>query len=202
MQPHARANQIPFASGTNAHPYGRWSYRDRGCHTTYNDRFKGMQNRPHKSNTEMNNQGYRSIKMTFPQATFASCRYATGLKANRPLQYSNWHSRDHEWDSPAGKVRLSRSAPLDPSKLGDPSVHHPAVHKPASPPASTGIRQPGVNQPQQRGHTHSETMLLEKEIYRPSKRRLPRETPKVWDYRVRGWVAQAEADSLTTHTGY
>jgi len=150
-----------------------------------------MQNKPFKANVEMNNQGYRNIKMTFPQATFSSCRYATGLKANRPLQYSNWHSRQHEWDEPAGKVRLARTIP-NPEYIPEPA--------PKSPQASQSIRQPGVPAAAELDQSmHNRTRLRNNECYRPSKMRYTRETPKVWDNRLRGWV---EADALYTQTGY
>lgn len=187
QQRQARPAQKPHSSGSHPHIYGRWNYQDRRNDTMYNSAFQGHQNRKYQDSIAVNNQGYQNIQMTFPHTTMASCRYATGLKANRPLQMNNWHSRKHEWDVSVGIQALERTGPPPEVKVQPKSnVYVAPASLKAVPTYHTG-------------NTHYKSSLQPAEIYRPSKRGFhTRGTNQYYSERVRGWK-NGEGDALENY---
>jgi len=188
-QRQARVPQKPHSSGSHPHNYGRWNYEDRRTDTMYNSAYQGFQNRKYEDSIAVNNQGYANIPMTYPQATFASCRYATGLKANRPMQMNNWHSRKHEWDQSVGIQGMTKQGPpLEAEVAPKANVYVP-------PPGLTKVAVPTYHT----GNTHFKSALQPGEIYRPSKKGYhTRGTNQFFSERVRGWK-NAPGDSLENY---
>lgn len=172
-----------------AFPYGRWNFTDRGVDTVYDDKFQGRRNQEYVTYTAKSNQGYRNLISTFPQGSMSSCRYPMGIRSNRPIQLSNWHDKQHEWEPSTGVRSMAEQRVF--VEQEPPVVTPMPQQRPAAVPRQVDI---------EGNARHYQTRLQDGEMYRPS--REPIDTQKdtlFWSQRQRGWIRNQEDDALAEH---
>ncbi len=113
------STQTSTSPPANPHKFelqGGWGATRRAGLSSYNDNFLGVQNHKYAAPKVVPNQGYDSITMTFPQATFSSCRYPASQADphNRTPDVNNWHLDAKPHDPQAFTNRELRPTPVAP----------------------------------------------------------------------------------------
>lgn len=75
------------------HRVSQWNFTDRGSATGHNDFFRGKGNGVYKSSTMRANEGFASVRATFPAGSFATCRYPNEPALQRTEAENSWHPR-------------------------------------------------------------------------------------------------------------
>jgi len=73
------------------HRVSNWNFTDRGSATLHNDTFRGKGNATYTASSMKQNQGFASVIATFPQGSFATCRYPVTPEQQRTPAENTWH---------------------------------------------------------------------------------------------------------------
>ncbi len=90
------------------HRVDRWNFTDRGSATCHNDTFRGKGNATYTVPVAATYQGFASVIATFPQGSFATCRYPVLPEQQRTPQENTWHPSFVQ--VPSGRDRYAESA--------------------------------------------------------------------------------------------
>jgi len=175
-----------------------YNFTDRGSSTSHNDTYRGKSNATYQSSSNIDlNEGFASVRASFPSGSFATCRYPDLTEPNlkRQPHENTWHLFESEAEAKA-------NAPGTPFDLNA-SPHNMSGTKPLPIPFS---QRPGFEEEQRRlaeekrrryeafksqrissagdhippdfydhtqtSETHIQTMLNAGQTYRPSKPRV------------------------------
>lgn len=67
------------------------NFTDRGSATCHNDIYRGKGNGIYRASNMRSNQGFASVKTTFPKGSFATCVYPDNREQQRGEHENTWH---------------------------------------------------------------------------------------------------------------